>query len=103
MTWETIAAAATSTIIDVLGETATYTPQIGAVATVTIQFVRDPIFFETEEGQMLSFDARAFGKAADFASAREDDELRINSTLYRIATVEPDGEGAIELKLRKVS
>lgn len=102
MAWDDIAAAATGAVVDAFAQSARYFPLDGAQETISVVFEREAVAFETDEGSLIRYDARAYAKSADIPDAQEGDEIEIGATMYQFATVEHDGDGLTELRLKKV-
>ncbi len=90
----------TEDVVGSLGEPATFTPNGGSAAAVTVIFDREPVFFETDDGQILTFEAQIMGTQSELGSAQEGDQITIGARTYQIATVEPDSAGGVACKLR---
>jgi len=79
---------------------ATYRPPIGAPSTVNGIFRNEPVLLEDQIGGGIRSALPMFQCAtADLPFAEQGAVLEVDGTVYRIASVQPDGSGVTRLEL----
>lgn len=82
------------------GQPATYTPQGGSGTAVTVIFENDYKEIDLNAGIVSSSGPAAHCRSAEMPAPRKGDTLQINSDVYAIAAIKPNGMGLITLILR---
>lgn len=101
MGFDALVGNATASVHALLGSTISYTKTGGSAVEIPGVLDRRPVIVDTDDGSTMTFSARVSFAESDLPSGyAEGDALTAKGRDYLVMTVEPDGDGQIDMLLR---